>query len=125
MITVLSYMYRDASNYKQRKEIAFSGRVTDEEQAAFVAHLSEAGGGERRYFLAEQVGLRNLRDAWHTHFEDDHIWHESQGFDVVDRVEPTKETISEFISRFCRTEWNIELATNRLKDWQRNTPVGH
>ena len=125
MITALSYMYRDASNYKQHGEAYFEGRISFSERRAFAVHLSEVDG-RQLYFLAEQVGLPNLREEWSTHFDDDHVWHEFVCFDILEKRRiSTQESICDFVDRFCRTEWNTTLATATLTAWQRDTPVGH
>jgi len=120
--TRFEYMYRDGSNYKQYGLAVFAGAITDAERATIRSALER---GE--YFLAEQVGLPNLREKWETHFEDDHIWHELVDITVVDGPgKPSvEETIHAFADRFAGIEWDVALASATLQVWVASTPAGH
>lgn len=111
--TRLRYGYRDASNYKQVGEEVFPGTVTDEDLARLVEHLDDGC-----WFIAEQVGLPDLRELWPSEVDDDHIWHE---LDPTEDIEPTddaptrSETVGEFVDRFVATVWDVDAAVERLE----------
>jgi hypothetical protein len=115
-------MYRDASNYKQVGRVVFGGTISADEKGRLIAHLDEG-----HYFIAEQVGLENLRERWETHHvEDDHIWHEidepATDIAIVDEP-PTEEVdIHLWVEIFCATEWDEAAAGERLDSWFAEIP---
>lgn len=119
MNTRFEYMYRDASNYKQTLNLVFEGELTDAEREAFFAHLDD---GE--YFIAEQVGLPNLREDWESHYEDDHIWHEFVEWEPTE-APATSEDVHSFVARFIATTWDEQAAVAKLQEWVESTPEGH
>ena len=120
--TRLTYRYRDASNYKQTHAVVFAGRITDDQLRRLAEHLDEAS-----YFIAEQVGLPNLRERWESHYDDDHVWHE---LDLPDDVEYTDaqptdpRAVSDFVDAFVATEWDETAAIEQFERWKRSTPPG-
>lgn len=72
--TKLEYLYRDASNYKEFKEVVIKGSL---HKADLAPYLHEA-----EFFVPSEVGLPDLQHGkWS---EDDHIWHEIESLTVVD-----------------------------------------
>lgn len=69
MNTRISYLYRDASNYKQHNEVIVSGTFTEEQIDTIIGCLDE---GE--YFIPRQIGFPEIRFGEIT--EDDHCWFE-------------------------------------------------
>lgn len=118
--TIISFMYRDACNYKTYDTVAFDGPVTDEQVARFYAACEEDD-----WFVAEQVGLINpAREdgTFSSRFpdeEDDHGYVE-----LVD-VSPTRQRatggpISEFLTRFeaaAADGWNPAVAIEAAGGW--------
>lgn len=75
--TLVDYMYRDASNYKQHLFVVLEGRMTKDQATALCGMLDE---GE--YFLPGMVGLPAApwsEGADGSHYDDDHPWHELTG----------------------------------------------
>ena len=70
---ILSYMYRDASNYKQHTNITITGAYSALDLATLLTVLHANSDG----FVPNQIGLFNLQDRMNSDIsEDDHIWHE-------------------------------------------------
>jgi len=74
--TLLSYRYRDASNYKAHGAVLLSGEPTPELRRRLQASLID---GE--HFIPEKVGLPSLREQLYQHSDgdpadDDHLLHE-------------------------------------------------
>jgi hypothetical protein len=74
--TLLSYRYRDASNFKANGEVLLSGEPTPELLRRLQASLID---GE--HFIPEKVGLPSLREQLYQYSggsptDDDHLLHE-------------------------------------------------
>lgn len=79
MPTKISYIYRDANNYKSRSHVYVAGEITDELRARMQAALSD---GE--FFIPEDVEFRPLQDDLPgAPTDDDHCWHELQECEAV------------------------------------------
>lgn len=76
--TKISYLYRDADNYKVRHEVVIAGSVSEEQEKAIEDSLDEGV-----YFIPSQVGLPD--DRFGNVTEADHPWFEWVG------VEPTAD----------------------------------
>lgn len=76
--TKISYLYRDADNYKVRHEVVIAGSVSEEQEKAIEDSLNEGV-----YFIPSQVGLPD--DRFGNVTEADHPWFEWVG------VEPTAD----------------------------------
>jgi len=111
MNTSLSYMYRDASNYKASLDVVLEGTLTDQQKDAIKAKLED---GEN--FIPSQVGLEDLQPRL-TSFpsEDDHVWHELVGIEETEE-EPTETMDAEEFHKNITAvaEWDIETAMNDL-----------
>jgi hypothetical protein len=112
MNTSLTYLYRDAGNWKQFKTIILRGSLSQEDKDTIQSKLRDG-----LYFLPEQVGLKSLQAHAHDLNELDHIWHE---FDISS-VAPSEEkpteliTASRLVRNFQELEiWNEERAYRRL-----------
>jgi hypothetical protein len=109
MNTKISYMYRDASNYKAHREIVVKGKLTLEQLQPCLY--------EGEFFIPEKVGLEELQHEL-TSFpsEDDHVWH------TICSVEPTTEEALDGVAstlrgRFLHAKkigWNVLKASERL-----------
>lgn len=115
MNTQISYLYRDASNYKQHNKVTLAGEITDAEKRLILGKLEE---GE--YFIPSQVGLDDLqpRMIGFPDAQDDHVWHElrEDDFELVDGG-PTvgvEMDIHQFAKKFDGIEWDVCGACDRL-----------
>lgn len=73
MNTLLEYLYRDASNYKQHGSVVLEGTISLKD----IRHLLIEG----EYFIPSQAGLPDLQHKFKEQgfeypTEDDHAWHE-------------------------------------------------
>jgi len=99
-VTVVQYMYRDASNYKQIHEEKLSGAITDEQRAVVQQSLY---AGET--FIPEQIGWPHAgRDSeWNFPTHDDHCWHEldtATDISVVELGGPAPEqTVEDWVAK--------------------------
>jgi hypothetical protein len=109
--TRLTYLYRDASNYKQHHSVVFAGAITDEDRAALFGHLDQGA-----YFIPSQVGLEDLQGRFGTLTNDDHAWHELDDEEAVALTDDTAALadVHEFVRRFCDTTWDPVAAVRRL-----------
>jgi hypothetical protein len=87
--TKVTYMYRDASNYKYWGSFVVKGHLAIEELEPYFF--------DSEFFVATEVGLKHLlTDSWN---EDDHVLH------TISEMESTEQeecicTASEFVKRF-------------------------
>ena len=113
MNTEISYMYRDASNYKQINTVIFVGRITKKEKALILAARDED-----QYFIPGQVGLEELQPRMiaFPDEQDDHVWHELNEDDITLTENPasTKVSIHDFAKKFQDITWDVEAACTRL-----------
>jgi hypothetical protein len=114
--TRLTYQYRDASNFKETHAVVFAGRITDDQLRRLAEHLDDVV-----HFIAEQVGLPNLRDRWESHYDDDHVWHElvlPGHVEYTDAPPTDPRTVSDFVDVFVATEWDEAAAIDQLEQWE-------
>lgn len=83
MNTVLEYMYRDASNYKQHHSVVLRGRLSETEMKPYLI--------DGMFLIPSSVGLPDLQERFRDQGfkypnEDDHVWHE------VVNLKPTNDT---------------------------------
>lgn len=96
MNTKFSYLYRDASNYKQSQSVVVEGELSKEQ----IEQIYEACDGE--YFIPAQVGLPEIRFDEIT--EDDHCWFEIGDIELTEE-EPTElNTAEEVFKSFMETK---------------------
>lgn len=101
MNTRISYLYRDASNYKMPNEVIVAGFIS-EHQIDLIMDCLEC----REYFIPKQVGLPEKRFGEWT--EDDHCWFElhKDGFTATGEEAGTEMTADEFVGRFLKAKGN-------------------
>ena len=99
MNTKISYLYRDASNYKTFNEVVINGILSLDDIEPYFK--------DGTFFIPSEVGLSDLQNNPFT--SDDHIWHE------IDEIKPTVElptvqlNAPEFIEKFKKAlsnGWN-------------------
>lgn len=116
MNTRLSYLYRDASNYKTSQTVVLAGEASEADRTLIDSRLDQ---GE--WFIPSEVGLRDLQRDFQSGgnlYEDDHVWHE---LDVAADIEETNAaptvgmTWGELVARFAAvSEWDVAAATKRV-----------
>lgn len=116
MNTRLSYLYRDASNYKQAASVVLAGPTGAADRALIASRLDQ---GE--WFIPSEVGLRDLQRDFQSGnklYADDHVWHE---LDVTIGIAATADapTVAmswgELVARFAAvTEWDVQAAAQRV-----------
>jgi len=101
--TIISYLYRDASNYKVFNEAIVTGKLTLEQIAEILDTLQD---GEN--FIPHQVGLPEKK--FDTVTEDDHPWFElhEDAFSVTEAAPTVDITADELYRTFldCKDRWN-------------------
>ena len=110
MNTRLTYLYRDASNYKQWNEVVVEGQIDAEALQALL--------WEGNFFIPQAVGLPPLQERFATDGygfpnEDDHAWHEIEGIEDTNDAPTRKESAAELAERFQRAAqhgWESWLA---------------
>ena len=103
MNTKISYLYRDAYNYKQHNECVVIGTLTAK-QARTIKDCCDMG----EYFIPRQVGLPERRFNRYDP-EADHCWFELDEDCFEKTMEPSTIalTAAELVDRFkaCRNNW--------------------
>ena len=101
MNTRISYLYRDASNYKMPNDAVIYGTITEHQIDVIMDCLD---GGE--YFIPKQIGLPEERFGEWT--EDDLCWFELErdGFNVTDMEPNVDMTSDEMVRRFIEAKGN-------------------
>lgn len=113
MNTKVSYMYRDASNYKEGHSEIFTGEITPEQEQLIRDNLYDGDG-----FIPQQVGLEALQIRMMSFpSEDDHCWHELVEFTLTKQTSTRGKKISEFANRFKDIIWDeVKYAINVSDD---------
>ncbi len=110
-----SYMYRDASNYKQFGYVIFCGKPTPKDVECVIGNLHEGD-----FFIPEDVGLQPLQQKFESVSIDDHPWHEID-FKTGTERSPFKLTnedptdargVHEFATEFAQAKWD-EMKASR------------
>ena len=112
MNTKISYLYRDADNYKMHNKCVIAGTLTTE-QARTIKDSCEMG----EYFIPRQVGLPERRfDRYDPAV--DHCWFELDEDCFSETVEPPTValTATELVNRFegCKNNWRDESYTPQM-----------
>lgn len=115
MNTRISYLYRDASNYKVPNECIVRGLLTDEQTKAILDCL------DRDKFIPSQVGLPEKRfDRFDP--EEDTCWFElyESGFDPTDAEATVDMSVEELVSRFLskKNHWEIPSTPGLEQDFE-------
>lgn len=100
--TKLSYMYRDADNYKVYRDVVFSGELRTN---MILDELNK----QLEMFVPSQIDLDDLQEELQIYdsqdHETDHCWHEITDITSTDE-EPTDErTIHEFALQVFKTSF--------------------
>jgi hypothetical protein len=108
--TRIEYFYRDKSNYKQHKEVVLAGPLTAQHSWELENCLISYGFMED-CFLAEEVGLPDLRDDMGDHGP----WHEFGNVSDTDQ-EPTSTLSTQgFIARLKAIEPKMAKLAEKLQ----------
>lgn len=115
MNTKISYLYRDADNYKKVNECVIAGALTAEQICA-IKDCCDMG----EYFIPSQVGLPERRfDRYDPAV--DHCWFELDEDSFSETIEPPTValTAAELVNRFeeCRNNWQDEAYTPQMGGW--------
>ncbi len=114
--TLLTYLYRDTSNYKAHGAMIVSGKATPDHDHRLRASLID---GE--YFIPEKVGMPSLRERLYEYSggsptEDDHLLHEFVELRAATAEElgagTTAGQLDELLERFereARAGWWVGL----------------
>lgn len=114
--TLLTYLYRDASNYKVHGAVIVSGETTPKHDRRLRTSLID---GE--YFIPEKVGLPSLRERLYEYSsgsptDDDHLLHEFVELRAATAEEvhagPTAGQLEELLESFereARAGWWVGL----------------
>jgi len=100
MNTLLEYLYRDASNYKQHGSVVLQGTISPKDIRPLLI--------DGEYFIPSQVGLPDLQHKFRDQgvdypTGDDHAWHE------IASMRPTRKQATlplhrkEFLARLQRS----------------------
>lgn len=114
--TKITFMYRDGSNYKQTKEVTFSGVVDTPEDLNSLIFSCDTSDGNS-FFIPGQVDLEDLQGTmaggqWDPDI--DHPWHQIIAITPVPESESPSDderSINEFIddmSSFAISGWDEE-----------------
>ena len=103
MNTKISYLYRDADNYKVYNECIVQGEIS-EDQIRQILDCCDMG----EYFIPRQVGLPERKfDEYDT--EADHCWFElsQEGFEYTEQPANVSLTAQQLTENFsaCRDNW--------------------
>jgi hypothetical protein len=121
--TEVRYLYRDASNYKQRGEVVLAGEMAESDARSAL--------WEEAYFIPSAVGLPNLQHLFQEQgfpfpTEDDHPWHEVASIRPTESEPTVALSAAEFLRRLteCRTAgWESYLFPAELELWGGSKPV--
>lgn len=99
--TKVSYLYRDACNYKNRNEVVIKGTFTEEQKNIIIDCLDG-----REFFIPSQVGLPEARFGRIT--KDDSAWFELDAYSFVETCESEDwdMTAEELFNNFCAAKGN-------------------
>lgn len=101
MNTRISYLYRDADNYKVHNSCVVKGEITKEQKEIILYCLDDGC-----FFIPEVVGLPAERFGTHT--ESDHAWMElyEDDFQLVEADTTVDLTIEQVTEAFRNAHWN-------------------
>ena len=99
--TLITYLYRDACNYKVHNEAVVKGLITQEQEQRILNSLQE---GE--YFIPHLVGLPEKRFATET--EDDHPFFEYQSVSHTNKPISCDRDVEELVKAFENCAINMK-----------------
>jgi hypothetical protein len=97
--TRLSYLYRDACNYKKFNDIVISGMIEEKRIELLLK--------DKLFFIPSEVGLPDLQGDFLS--VDDHIWHELEKIELTDDPPTINIDANTLIKKFkaaFRKNWN-------------------
>jgi hypothetical protein len=109
MNTIINYMYRDGSNYKQFASFVVEGKLDID------VLFDCCDDGE--YFIPYQVGLPELQEqAIGFPNEDDHVWHTLEEIEFTNDQTTLAITAEQLQKNFeeAKGKWNVAAAMKRL-----------
>lgn len=106
--TLIGYLYRDASNYKQYDEVVFLGTPTEEE----LQFLNQ----DELFFIPTEVGIQPLQERMidFPDFDVDHVYHELTDVEVTDKEATDGRSISEFVAELQGAKDDVAKAMTEL-----------
>lgn len=90
MNTIISYLYRDACNYKKFHDVIVSGQLEPNDLFSCLK--------DKEFFVPSEVGLMDLQEDVFTQY--DHIWHALCSVEATDEPENIPITASELKNAF-------------------------
>jgi hypothetical protein len=120
MFTVIPYVYRDASNYKEGDHIILEGILTEEQIKSIEGKLDD---GENFIPADLNLGIEELQERLMSFpSDDDHVWHELElnEIEVVASVPDGSNTIlcEDFVAAFDKiadcNSWDVAGCMERL-----------
>ena len=109
MNTKVTYLYRDANNYKIWNECTIEGSITKEQQKQILNSLHEGN-----FFIPRKVGLPEGRfDKWDSA---DHIWFEmtEDAFELTEAEPSVSISVFELVNSFIsnKDKWEEDIASS-------------
>ncbi|GAX61994.1 nucleoside-diphosphate-sugar epimerases [Candidatus Scalindua japonica] len=107
MNTLITYQYRDASNYKEYDTVIISGLLSLNDVEEYLY--------EKELFIPSEIGLKDLQPD--NLNQDDHIWHEILEIKHSHEKPTVNISAEEIVSHFRKAsleEWNILEASKRI-----------
>ncbi len=107
MNTLITYQYRDASNYKEFETVIIRGLLTSNDIEKYLY--------DKEFFIPSEIGLKDLQPE--NLNQDDHIWHEILDINHTHEKLTVDITAEKIISNFRKAsteEWNILDASKRI-----------
>ncbi|MCP4050029.1 MAG: hypothetical protein GY730_04915 [bacterium] len=114
MNTLISYLYRDADNYKVHRDEVLQGILSPEQKQAM---FSKCDGDNE--FVPEDVGLNALQEELQAYdsqdWDSDHPIHELQKIENTKQEPTITMTAQEIYSKFIGIEaWDSEKAVQHI-----------
>ena len=100
--TYLSYLYRDADNYKHEHTVVFTGAATKEAAQALLNYVGPLDG-----FVPSEVGLPDLQEQMLTGWTPgvDHPYHEVISIGLTNKETSVGETFDDLAERWLKADW--------------------
>ncbi|MDR4499640.1 MAG: hypothetical protein MRK02_17235 [Candidatus Scalindua sp.] len=107
MNTLITYQYRDASNYKEFDTVIIRGLLSLKDLEEYLY--------EKEFFIPSETRMKDLQPE--NLNQDDHIWHEIPEINHTNQKPTVKITAQDIISNFKKASlkgWNILEASKRI-----------
>lgn len=107
--TNVSYMYRDAGNWKAHESVVVAGHLDMDDLLACCF--------TKEFFIPSQVGLTDLQDKMEGFPNDlDHVWHELSSVEGTDEPPTIEATAGELLNRFqvAKDHWKVSETMQQL-----------